>query len=145
MTALNTDTNHIFETGTGNAAPILENAKIYTGALVGANADGYARPITAGDKPLGFATDITGGVVNVKAKGKVSLFIPELAMSDIGRCVYATDDNTFTLTESGVFVGVVIRFEKADHAIVAFDFFQPQTPVAESQPAPEQEPEDEEV
>lgn len=131
MTALNTDINRIFETPEdSNAVAVAANAKIYQGALVGLTTAGYGRPLQSGDTAAGFAkdnvdnTDGSDGdrIAEVKAKGKVSLFISGLTIADVGNKVYATDDNTFTLTStSASLIGKVVRFEKADYGIVAFD------------------------
>ena len=120
MTALNTDTNRIYETPSdSNAIPVAAGAKIYQGALVGRTAAGYGRPLQAGDVPMGFAKepqDNTNGqdgekTCELKAKGKVSLFVSGLTLADVGRKVYAGDDNTFTLAAAGnSFVGFVARF-----------------------------------
>lgn len=130
--SLNTDTNRIYEIPHDtNSLPIEENTKIYEGALVGRTTDGYARPLQAGDNAVGFAkehTDNSNGAkgdknVDVKATGKISLFISGIALSDVGARVYATDDNTFTLTDTGnSYVGKLVRFERSDYGIVAFDF-----------------------
>jgi hypothetical protein len=147
MTALNTDTNRIYETpNDSNAIPVVAGAKIYQCALVGRSAAGYGQPLQAGDIAVGFAkehTDNTNGIdgektCELKAKGKVSLFISGITIADVGRKVYASDDNTFTLTATGnSFVGFVARFEKADYAIVAFDFFMDEIPEI-PEPAPAQ-------
>lgn len=145
MSSLNTDINRIYETPEdGNSVAVAANTKIYQGSLVSVNSEGYGRPLQGGDKPLGFAKDFSDNIegsdgeqiIDVKAKGKVSLFISGLTMADVGSKVYATDDNTFTLNSSGgSYVGKVARFEKSDYAIVAFDFFMdevvsPQEPQA---------------
>jgi len=155
MTALNTDTNRVFETPNDtNAIPVAAAAKIFQGALIGRTAAGYGRPLKAGDVAMGFAKDPidnTNGMdgektCELKAKGKVSLFISGLALGDVGQKVYASDDNTFTLAAEGnSFVGFVARFEKADYAIVAFDFFydeEPAEPAAQAT-TPNNEPEGE--
>lgn len=144
MTQLNTDTNRVFETpADSNAIPVASAAKIYQGALVGKTDAGYGRTLKAGDVAVGFAkdhTDNTNGidgekVCELKAKGKVSLFISGITLGDVGRKVYASDDNTFTLTESGnSTVGKLIRFEKADYGIVAFDFLSADEEVSEAAP-----------
>lgn len=132
MTQLNTDTNRVFETpADSNAIPVAAATKIYQGALVGKTTAGYGRALKAGDIAVGFAkdnTDNTNGidgekVCELKTKGKVSLFISGITLGDIGRKVYASDDNTFTLAETGnSAVGKLVRFEKSDYGIVAFDF-----------------------
>lgn len=133
MTALTTDINRIYEhQDDKNAFPVAAEIKIYEGSLLSKSADGYAQPLVAGEEIAGFSldnVDNTQGsdgekMVNVKAQGKVSLFISGLTAADVGKKVYASDDNTFTLTETGnSTVGKVIRFEKADYGIVAFNFF----------------------
>lgn len=151
MSALNTDTNRVFETpNDGNAIPVAASTKIYQGALVGKQPSGYGRPLQTGDVPMGFAkdhTDNTNGIdgektCDLKAKGKVSLFISGITIADVGRKVYASDDNTFTLTDTGnSFVGKLVRFEKADYGIVAFDFFADEEPVAGAPANAEETPE----
>jgi hypothetical protein len=140
MTALNTDTNRVFETpNDSNAIPVMVGVKIYQGALVGRTENGHGRPLQAGDAAAGFAkdhTDNTNGIdgekiAELKAKGKVSLFISGITFADVGRKVYASDDNTFTLTDAGnTAIGKLIRFEKADYGIVAFDFLNAEESVA---------------
>lgn len=138
MTTLNADTLRTFETQEDtNALPVASKAKIFGGALVGRTEDGYARALQAGDAAVGFAKDAVDNTdgedgdttVEVKARGKVSLFVSGLTVADVGKNVYASDDNTFTLTETdNSLVGKIVRFEKADYAIVAFDFlFTPET------------------
>lgn len=155
MTQLNTDTNRVFETpADSNAIPVAANAKIYQGALVGKTTAGQGRPLQAGDTAVGFAkdnTDNSNGVdgektCELKARGKVSLFISGITLSDIGRKVYASDDNTFTLTATGnSAVGKLVRFEKADYGIVAFDFLNAaeEQPEAPATPTTPEEPEGE--
>lgn len=145
MTALNTDTNRVFETPDDtNAIPVAATAKIFSGALVGKNAAGYGRPLNAGDTAVGFAKDNidnSNGVdgektCELKAKGKASLFIGGISLGDVGRKVYASDDNTFTLSENGnSVVGKLVRFEKADYGIVAFDFLNADEKAPEAAPA----------
>lgn len=158
MTALNTDTLRTYETQEDtNAVPVAAKEKIYGGALVGRTTEGYARALQAGDAAVGFAKDAADNTdgedgditVEVKARGKVSLFVSGLTVADVGKPVYASDDNTFTLTASGNSpVGTVVRFEKTDYAIVAFDFLfgagaatstlsiKTETPVVMAAPAP---------
>ena len=148
MSALNTDTNRVFETPNDtNSIPVKAGAKILEGALIGKTDTGYGRPLQAGDTAIGFAkdyTDNTNGAdgeknCEVKAKGKVSLFISGITLSDVGNNVYATDDNTFTLTETNnSLVGKLIRFERTDYGIVAFDFLAINTQQTAT-PAPQTE------
>nr|DAS71312.1 MAG TPA: hypothetical protein [Caudoviricetes sp.] len=132
MTALTNDTNRVFEVNNdSNAVALAAGTKVFQGSLIGKTATGYGRALEAGDTAMGFAkdnvdnTDGTDGekIVEVKSMGKVSLFISGLTIADIGKDVYASDDNTFTLTSTGNSkVGKIVRFEKSDYAIVYFNF-----------------------
>ncbi len=132
MTALTNDTNRVFEVNNdSNAVALAAGTKVFQGSLIGKTTTGYGRALEAGDTAMGFAkdnvdnTDGTDGekIVEVKSMGKVSLFISGLTIADIGKDVYASDDNTFTLTSTdNSKVGKIIRFEKSDYAIVYFNF-----------------------
>ena len=132
MTALTNDTNRVFEVNNdSNAVALAAGTKVFQGSLIGKTATGYGRALEAGDTTMGFAkdnvdnTDGTDGekIVEVKSMGKVSLFISGLTIADVGKDVYASDDNTFTLTSTNNSkVGKIIRFEKSDYAIVYFNF-----------------------
>lgn len=130
--ALSKNTQYPFEIGDLNELPVLTNVKIYENSLVGIDAGtGYARPLTAGDAAQGFAespADNTGGAsgamnVRVKYRGLVQVAVGSLAITDIGKPVYASDDGTFTLTAtSNSYVGKVYRFVSSGVGVVAFDF-----------------------
>ena len=110
--------------------PVIASDIIYEGAAVGENGSGYARPLEAGDPFLGFAIDkvdnSTGAAgdlnVQVKAEGRVRLAIAALAITANDRpAVYASDDNTFTLTAGGNSkIGWVSRWVETGVAIVQF-------------------------
>lgn len=130
--ALSKNTQYPFEIGDLNELPVLTNVKIYENSLVGVDAStGYARPLTAGDAAQGFAespADNTGGAsgalnVRVKDHGKVVLTVGTIAITDIGKAVYASDDGTFTLTAtSNSYVGTIERWISTGVGLVAFDF-----------------------
>ena len=95
-----------------NSLPMIDNDIIYAGAAVGDNASGLARPLVAADPFIGFATekaDNTGtghaaSAIDVKlrSEGFVELLVVgATSAADEGEKVYATDDNTFTMTASG--------------------------------------------
>lgn len=130
MTTLAIDTPRDYELGDVNEYGVIASDIIYEGAAVGENGSGYARPLQAGDKFLGFAEqnvdNSTGAVgdktVRVKTYGKVKLDISGAAITDIGKPVFASDDNTFTLTQgSNSYIGRVFRFESSGVCLVAFD------------------------
>lgn len=132
MTTLAANIARPFEQGNRNEFPVKASTKIYEGAAVGIDiATGYARPLVAGDPFVGFAEAkadnsavATNGAINVRVidRGKVYLPVGSLAITDLGKPVYASDDNAFTLTAgSNTYIGKVARFEATGHGIVEFD------------------------
>lgn len=130
MTALATDSNRIYELGDINQVPVKGSSIIYQGAAVGGHSSGYARSIANGDKFLGFADehiDNSGGgdglkTVRVRKRGAILLDISGVALGDNGKSVYATDDNTFTLSDTNaVYIGQISRIDSSGVALVEFD------------------------
>jgi len=130
MTGLANDANRVYELGDINQVPVKASAIIYQGAAVGGHSSGYARPIANGDKFLGFADekiDNSGGgdgvkTVRVRKRGAILLDISGVALGDIGKSVYATDDNTFTLSATNaVYIGQISRIDSSGVALVEFD------------------------
>ena len=130
MTALATDSNRIYELGDINQVPVKGSSIIYQGAAVGGHSSGYARSIANGDKFLGFADehiDNSGGgdgikTVRVRKRGAILLDISGVALGDIGKSVYATDDNTFTLSDTNaVYIGQISRIDSSGVVLVEFD------------------------
>lgn len=129
MTTLATNKPRAFELGDRNELPVIAADIIYEGAAVGDNGSGYARPLVAGDPFRGFAEakadNAAGaaGAVNVRVieEGKIQLAIGSLAITDVGKPVYASDDDTFTLTAStNTHIGRVHRFVSTGVGVVAF-------------------------
>lgn len=92
--------------------PVKDNVRIYKGAFVGRDrATGYARPLNAGDEFLGIAyqqadntiTGHTAGGINVRVHHAVDIIhaLGGVAVDDIGKDVYASDDNALTLSPAG--------------------------------------------
>jgi predicted RecA/RadA family phage recombinase len=129
MTTRSSDIARPIELGTINEFPVIASDIIYEGSAVGDNGSGYARPLEAGDPFRGFAEskcdNSTGAQaakkVRVRESGKIELTISGIAITDVGKPVYASDDDTFTLTQgSNSFVGYVYRYVKANTCIVVF-------------------------
>lgn len=130
--ALSANTRRAYDLGDDNEFGVAASATIYEGSAVGSSG-GYARALNAGDQFLGFAlgpvADTSGvaGTVNVRvrARGKVQLAVTSVAVTDIGKPVYASDDGTFVLTagsaEANSYIGTVWRFVSTGVAIVDFD------------------------
>lgn len=130
MATLANDVQRPFELGTINEVPVIAGDIIYEGAAVGDNASGYARPLQAGDYFYGFAearTDNVNGAagdqkIRVRTQGAVELPIAGLAITNIGAAVYASDDDTFTLTATAnTYIGRVARFVKSGVGVVTFN------------------------
>jgi len=92
------------------AFPVKAGAHIYKGAFVGRDAaSGYARALEAGDPFEGVAyeeIDNTGGAdgdvrVRVDTISDVNVPLAGAAITDRGATVYASDDETATLTSTG--------------------------------------------
>lgn len=112
--------------------PVIASDIIYEGAAVGLNGSGYARPLVAGDTFIGIAIDkvdnSSGAAgdkqVLVKHFGIVELTLASAAADDEGKTVYASDDDTFTLTSStNSRIGVVHKVTDAanNKALVKLD------------------------
>ena len=129
MTTLAANEPRAWSLGDHNELPVIAADIVYQGAAVGDNASGYMRPLVSGDPFRGFALEKVDnasgaeGDLNVKllVRGKVKLSVGSLAITDVGRPVYATDDNTFVLTGIGTYIGHVHRYVSSGIGIVAFD------------------------
>lgn len=131
MTTLAADTPRDFQLADLEEYPVIASDIIYEGAAVGENGSGYARPLQAGDRFLGFAlehVDNSAGSagdkrVRVRARGRAVLAVGSLAITDNDRvAVYASDDNTFTKTAtSNSLIGFVSRFVSTGVGVVEFD------------------------
>jgi len=114
-----------------NTLPVVASDIIYQGSAVGSNA-GYARPLTTGDKFMGFAAEKVDNAcgaagdknIAVRYRGLVQLAVASAVITSKGDPVYASDDDTFVLTSNSganTYIGVVHRFISAGVVIVAFD------------------------
>lgn len=111
--------------------PVIAADIIYQGGAVGENGSGYFRPLVAADPFAGFALmrcDNSAGAagdkhVHVRAKGSMVLSVAGVtAVTDEGSTVYASDDDTFTLTSAGnSAIGKIIRHISGTQVVVAFE------------------------
>ena len=129
MTTLAADAPREYYQGDFHDFPVIAADIIYKGAAVGDNGSGYARPLQAGDPFRGFAdykadnsTGAAGAVyVRTKTKGRIKLAISSLAITDVGKDVFASDDNTFTLTQgSNTRIGFVSSWIATGEGIIEF-------------------------
>jgi hypothetical protein len=134
MTTRSSDTARDFELGTINEFPLIASDIIYEGSAVGLNSSGYARPLVAGDPFVGFAESnadnsaagSAAGDVNVRVRtsGIVKLSITSAALTDFGKKVFASDDDTFTYTATANSeIGSVYRYVSSGVVEVKFDAF----------------------
>lgn len=131
MTTLADNKPRAYETGEFNDLPVIASDIIYEGAAVGENGSGYFRPLVAGDNFAGFAVrkaDNSSGVagaknVKVRQKGKIELAVTGVTgVTDEGSTVYASDDNTFTLSSTNnSAIGKIIRHISGTTVLVEFE------------------------
>ena len=130
MTTLANDKPRPEQLGDQSDIPVIAADIIYEGAAVGmVQATGHARPLTTGDRFVGFAVSrcdnslgaAAAKMVKVQTRGRIQLDVTGAVSTDLGQPVYASDDDTFVFTPTGIFVGFIDRFISAGKAIVAFD------------------------
>lgn len=133
MTTLAADAPREFYQGDFHDFPVIASDIIYKGAAVGDNGSGYARPLAAGDPFRGFADykvdNSTGAAgnkyVRCRTRGRIKLAISSLAITDVGKDVFASDDDTFTLTQStNTRIGHVVAWVSTGYGIVEFNTTQ---------------------
>ncbi len=134
MATLAQDKPRAFGVGDFNELPVIASDIIFEGAAVGDNGSGLARPLVAADPFLGFAKercDNSAGAAsarNVKVfeRGKIELDVTGVASAaDVGEAVYASDDDTFTLTAgSNSAIGKVVRWVSGTRCVVYFEGVQ---------------------
>ncbi|MEI2742725.1 MAG: hypothetical protein V9G63_16300 [Candidatus Competibacter sp.] len=127
MAALTADRNTLYKDGEELPFPVAANAVIYAGALVVANAAGYAAPgsAAAGLIALGRAEEYIGNnpgadgakVIRVRRK-KAFLYANSVTdavvQADTGKPCYIQDDQTVCHTATGKSVaGTVVGLEAA--------------------------------
>jgi hypothetical protein len=134
MTTLAVNTPRTYESQeppSFNDIPMVASDIIYEGAAVGDNGSGIARPLVTTDPFLGFADrkcDNSAGAasdkaVRVRQRGCIVLDVTGVSSAAQEHdTVYATDDNTFTLTASGASaIGKVKRWISSTKCVVYFE------------------------
>lgn len=139
MATLAKDKPRVFElTGAHpdyNEIPIIADDIVYAGAAVGeSTTTGTGRPLNGADAFMGFCVekcDNTGGSANDKQIKVLSTGYAELVVTgvdninDEGASVYASDDDTFTLTSTttSTQIGKVVRVTSTalNKALVYFE------------------------
>lgn len=127
--ALTADTPLTQILGSKSDAPVAASATIYEGSMLG-DSSGYVRPLTAGDlfrgHSLEYIDNSSGSagdrsVEHLTGRYRLKVTISGVAITDVGKEVYASDDGTYTLTAANNSrVGVIARYVTTSTAIVEF-------------------------
>lgn len=125
--ALSADTLRVYEVGDLNEATVAAGVTIYEGAFVFAlKSDGTAVVATPAISTHAFygvaiAGATAGNKVRFKHRGFIQMPVTGASAASVGAIVYASDDNTLTLTAStNVPVGYVHRHVTSTTCIVEF-------------------------
>lgn len=135
MTTLAADKPRAYALGDVVDLPVIASDIIYEGSAVGENGAGHVRPLVAADPFKGFclrkADNSAGSAADINAriqrKGSIELAVTSAAITDIGKPVYASDDNVFNVSGIGSFIGYIRRFVSTGVAIVDFTDEQEET------------------
>jgi len=131
--ALAENTNLPFVVG-DNAIPAAADAVGYKGSMISisetSGEEGYGHALVAGELFAGHAlddfdnTDGDDGDINIQVRAnryRLLVTLTDVAITNIGDNVYASDDGTYTLTAgSNTLVGYVSRYVGADSCEVQF-------------------------
>jgi hypothetical protein len=127
MTVLAADRKTVWNAGNAMDEPMIASDIIYLGGLCFRNTSGYISPVaTAGFRFAGVAMErgdnasgAAGAVtVRLNRRGVHRFVCSGLAQADVGKPVFATDDQTVTLTPGTPFVGILDAFVSATVAAV---------------------------
>lgn len=131
MATLTQNEPRAFVQGDVENYPVVADDIVYQGAALGEDTNGHSRPLQAGDVFQGFAlekADNTGGAaadvrVRTQVQGRIELDVAgasAITVNDLP-AVYASDDNTFTLTStSNSLIGYVSQWVSGTTCIVTF-------------------------
>ena len=134
MAALSASKNRYSKKGNIVAFPMVASDIIYRGSFVMINSSGYAAPAAtgAGSRGAGFAMDEvdnssgSAGDLSVRVEVQDHHYIDGmsgLTQADIGKTVYASTDNDFSLTQGNdVPVGVIVEVLSATECVVKPEF-----------------------
>lgn len=128
------------EIGDRNEAPAAAGRQFFQGSMAFADVAGRATDVQgdAGAQFLGhvaaYCDNRTGGagakrVLLMGGRYRAQVALTGVALTDIGKQVFASDNNTYALTSNGganSLVGRVVRYVQADTAVVEF------TPVSDT-------------
>ena len=124
------NTTLILLEGKLQAFPLYQALHAFESSMIFRKSDGYACLTAAGNPFLGHAfseannTAGSSGDLDVYVRRgpyQAQVTITSIAITDVGKAVYASDDGTLTLTStSNSYVGRVVRYVAANTCIVEF-------------------------
>lgn len=124
---------HTYVTDTGEEKyPVAAAVNLYGGAFGGEDGSGNIRPLVAGDKFLGISrksyNNVSGlaGALEAEVQREGYFIYDVVGVTDKTAndrpAVYASNDNTLTLTASGnSLVGSVVRWISGSKCVVKFE------------------------
>ncbi len=113
---------------------VLASAQVYKGSFVGITSAGYARALVAGDEFVGLAYEgvdnSSGASGDVSARvftlGDFAHALSGVAITNLGDAVYASADDTLTLTATGnSYVGFIVDVPASGNILLRIDPFRP--------------------
>ena len=127
--ALTADTPLTQIKGRATEGSVYQAVTIYEGAMLG-DVSGYVRPLTAGDMfrghSLEYINNASGSsgdrtVEHLTGRYRLQVSISGVAITDVNRPVFASDDGTYTLdAANNSLVGRVVRYVSSGVAVVEF-------------------------
>lgn len=137
MTALTVEADRAVTGGVLRRLPSEISANPFVGSLLSYASDGYVHELVAGEAFAGIASGTIQTKDAASADGSryidatagefdAVLALSSVTVADIGRRVYATDDNAFAFTQASAstYVGRVIGVESSTKAIVRCQTFE---------------------
>lgn len=128
MTALAADAQRTFAASQDlREYPVGAAEIIYKGAFVGVDPAGYAKAFEPGDLLVGVAYEYINNSagaagatdVRVHTQGDLEFTLSGAALTDVGKPVFATDDNTISLTgHPDAFVGWIVHYVSTSTVLV---------------------------
>lgn len=130
MTALTANFNRTEKEGKLQSYPIFAGAKVYKNALLMLRPDGFVAPAAAlaGASYAGMAyeegeTPVASGDTSVRVERVNAIEVPIAAatQADLGKEVFASDDNLVSVTDAGdeISIGIIIEVISATKVLVA--------------------------
>jgi len=114
-----------------NAIPAASGAVVFEGSMVSESATGYGDQLAVTGKFVGHCyakadnTDGADGAIDIQVytgKYRLKSYLSGLAITDVGKKIYATDDNVITLARNAaLLVGKVVRFIATGYGIMEYD------------------------